>query len=93
MPGFMTEFGAVRGNKNEVKHISSNLAWNSVFVPVKTGRHVNQYDPDPTDAPQMPHRSIATCRSAACRRQAHAELDLLAAQEIPQLHYRVLLQW
>ena len=56
MPGFMTEFGAVRGNKNEVKHISSNLAWNSVFVPVKTGRHVNQYDPDPTDAPQMPHR-------------------------------------
>jgi len=25
MPGFMTEFGAVRGNKNEVKHISNLL--------------------------------------------------------------------
>lgn len=28
MPGFMTEFGAVKGNRNEMQHITSHLAVN-----------------------------------------------------------------
>ena len=51
----MTEFGAVRGNKNEVKHISSNLAWNSSGICY----------PDPTDAPQMPKKR-SSCHLQIC---------------------------